>query len=117
MIYLPGDGCIYALTDGDDQFASRVKYCYVHGRFNEVSQPMQYIGMRSRAAHDLNLYSDESMTKQLGTISKGAFLEVLLGKGSSYLIRDSFGLVGWGKTWDASSHDYGEVVVGHGHCN
>jgi hypothetical protein len=105
---IPGDNCVYVSGHNDTMFNLRRKFCLDGDRLKEVKQPFHYVGLRSKAIHELTIYSDLTSKMPVGTIQQGDAVEVLVANineesndaGSlpthhHFLIRDKRGLVGW----------------------
>lgn len=85
-------------------FNERRKYTYNGKQFVEVKQPYLYVGLKTTVkplgseAAPLVLYADKSQQTRVATLPVGTEIEVLLQESSEwYLVRTSFGLVGWTK--------------------
>jgi hypothetical protein len=92
---VPGDGCIYVAGHTDNMYDTRLKFCEAAGELKEVSQPFHYVGIKSEALHDLDVYSDRALKQKNGVVRTSAFVEILVDDHGVYLIRDEFGITGW----------------------
>lgn len=96
-LYIPGNGYIYISGHSNNMFDERRKYKIEGHNIVEVKQPYYYVGIESKLKTDINLYSDINLRKQIGKLTKGSPVSVLINKDDFYLIKSSFGLVGWTK--------------------
>jgi hypothetical protein len=105
---IPGDNCVYVSGHNDAMFNLHRKFCLDGSRLKETKQPFHYVGLRSKAIHELTFYSDLKSKTPVGTIPQGDPVEVLIANvdeesddaGSlpahhHFLVRDKRGLVGW----------------------
>ncbi len=97
-IYVPGNGYIYTRQDNVAK-----KYIYLrNGEAREIKQPFYYLGIKDRTLKPIKVYADRNFTKVLASLPRNYPVEILLGKNceygnfcDAYLIKTSFGLVGW----------------------
>lgn len=105
-LYMPGGSSIYISGWSNTMFDERRKYTFSNGKFNEVTQPYKYVGLKTTVKRPefstdtkpvlVSLYSDQSKSKTVAKLPEGSEIEVLLADGETwYLVRSSFGLVGW----------------------
>ena len=85
-------------------FNLRRKYSFDGKVFQEVQQPFLYVGIQTKVQDvngeqdqkGLTLYTDKTKTNKVAILPIGSDIEVLLHeKPDWYLVRSSFGLVGW----------------------
>ena len=103
-LYIPKGNNVYAEGWCNTMFNERRKYTYNDKHFAEVKQPYMYVGMKTTVQPlgsekpPLILYSDKSQQTRVATLPVGSEIEVLLQDSNEwYLVRTSFGLVGWTK--------------------
>lgn len=99
-ILIPGNGAIY--TDGRiwGNFNKRQKFILSKDTIKEVKQPFNYVGLFSKTKSTINLYYEKDLKNLIATIPANYEIEVLLNDKSVkdlYLVRTSFGIVGWTK--------------------
>ena len=101
-LYLPKGKNAYAEGWCNTMFNERRKYNYDGKQFVEVKQPYLYVGITTTVQplgsekKPLVLYADKSKTTRVATLPVGSEIEVLLHEPKDwYLVRTSFGLVGW----------------------
>ena len=99
-LVIPGNGAIY--TSGHmGNFDVRRKFELSNGKFVEIKQPYYYVGLKSRTLNTINIYQTENCKELIAALPKDYEIEVLLTDKpftpELYLIRTSFGLVGWAK--------------------
>ena len=63
--------------------------------FVEVDQAFYYVGLKTKNTEPITLYSDEKLTKEIAHLPANAEIEVVLYNDKKYLIKTSFGLLGW----------------------
>jgi hypothetical protein len=96
--YIPGTGAIYASGHTNTEFDTRRKYVLQGGELVEVKQPFYWVGLESKAKKDLVLYSGKDQKEAVARVPKGSALTVVLNEGEDwYLLKTSFGLLGWAK--------------------
>jgi len=99
-LVIPGNGAVY--TSGHmGNFDVRQKFEFTNGKFLEVKQPYYYVGLKSKTLNTINIYQTKDCKKLIATLPKNHEIEILLTDESFtpsfYLVRTSFGLVGWAK--------------------
>ncbi|TXH71530.1 MAG: hypothetical protein E6Q83_01705 [Thiothrix sp.] len=110
QLYIPGNGFLYVSGHTNNMFNARRKYKVEGDELVEVEQPFYYVGIDAELKKDLEIYSDIGMKKSLGLLTKGTGVSVLVNQEDNYLVKSSFGLVGWAKI--PESLYPGEVVDG-----
>ena len=99
QIYIPGNGNIYTSGIANNTFNKRKKYKFVNGEFVEVEQPLYYVGKTTTTKALIKIYSDKDQKNLVATLPKDSKIEILASEFTSdnkyYLIKTSFGLVGW----------------------
>ena len=99
-LVVSGNGVIYTSEDLGN-FNHRRKFEYINGKFLEVEQPYYYVGLKSKTLNTINIYQTKDCKKLIATLPKDYEIEVLLtdefNSPAFYLVRTSFGLVGWAK--------------------
>lgn len=73
------------------------KFLLDNDQIREIKQPFYYVGIDSHANQAIVMYTSEELGEEVGHLPKGANLTVLLEDNDYYLLRTSFGLVGWMK--------------------
>ena len=103
-LYIPKGKNVYAEGWCNTMFNERRKYTYNGKQFEEVKQPYLYVGMKTTVQPlgsdkaPLILYADKTQQKRVAVLPVGSEIEVLLQEPNEwYLVRTSFGLVGWTK--------------------
>ncbi|MAA77781.1 MAG: hypothetical protein CL916_00860 [Deltaproteobacteria bacterium] len=102
-LYIPNGKNVYAEGWTNSMFNHRRKFSFDGSTFQEVKQPMHYVGITTTVQNIepekktyLTLYQDKSKSKKVAVLPQGSEIEVLLCEDSEwYLVRSSFGLVGW----------------------
>jgi hypothetical protein len=99
-LVVTGNGVIY--TSGHmGNFNVRRKFEFSNGKFVEVEQPYYYVGLKSKTLNTVNIYQTKECKKLIATLPKNYEIEILLTDSpftpNLYLVRTSFGLVGWAK--------------------
>jgi hypothetical protein len=107
-LYIPGNGNIYAEGRQNQIFNVRQKFKIKNGKIEEVKQAMKYVGLKTTTNELIKLSIEKESSSNIAVLPKGAEVEVLLNEGNYFLIRTSFGLVGWWK-W---SYDKNNVIEG-----
>lgn len=97
-LYITSNNFFYIDGHTNNTFNTRQKFKISEGVVKEVAQPFYYVGLKSKTKIHLTLYSDEKMTEEVAKLPAGSPIEVLLAdkyEDFKYLIKTSFGLVGW----------------------
>ena len=102
-LYIPNGKNVYAEGWTNSMFNYRRKFSFDGATFQEVKQPMYYVGIQTTVQNVernkksyLTLYQDKTKRKKVAVLPQGSEIEVLLADGPEwYLVRSSFGLVGW----------------------
>lgn len=103
-LYIPNKNNIYAEGWSNTMFNLRRKYSFDGKVFQEVQQPFLYVGIQTKVQDvngeknqkGLTLYTDKTKINKVAILPIGSDIEVLLHeKPDWYLVRSSFGLVGW----------------------
>ena len=76
-------------------FDQRKKFRLEKDKIIEVLQPYYYVGLESKVKKRINIYSTPQQDEVVASLPEGSPVTVLLNKGEQYLLKTSFGLVGW----------------------
>jgi hypothetical protein len=96
-LYIPGNGALYSSGHASSMFDQRRKFTVYGGKLAEVRQPFYFVGLESRALMDLDLLSAKGSRSAVVRVPRGDPVTVLLNDGEWYLLKTSFGLLGWYK--------------------
>lgn len=102
---LPGNGNIYVEGHNDTMFNIRKKFTWREGSFEEVKQPYKYVGLTTTTRDSIQIFSSQEYNQTVASLPKGAALTVLVNDGDNYLIKTTFGLLGWVKIPESSQED------------
>ena len=103
-MYIPNGKNVYSEGWTNSMFNYRRKFTVQGNKLEEVKQPFQYVGVKTKVRKMPNeegsvlvtLYADKTKKKKVAVLSEGSEIEVLLSDDPKwYLVRSSFGLVGW----------------------
>lgn len=94
-LYVPGNGNLYCAGHTNNYFHERKKYKLVDDSLIIVEQAFKYVGLKTTTKGLLKLYADKNQTNLVAALPIGADIEILVNDGDYYLIKTSFGLVGW----------------------
>jgi hypothetical protein len=94
-LVVPGNGFIYALARTNKHFLERRKYLIQDNKVIESKQPYLYVGLDTKANRNFPLYASVTGGETIASIRKGDKIFVVLNEGDNYLVRSSFGLLGW----------------------
>ena len=109
-LYVPGNGSVYVSGHTDNYFDEHKKYIISDGKMVEVKQPFLYVGLETKAIKNIAIYSEKSSESIVANIPKGTRFSVLVASERYYLIKTSFGLVGW--YHDTNSNETFDVIEG-----
>jgi len=96
-LFVPGNGYLYCRGHANTTYNKRKKYKLIEDQLVEVKQPYYHVGIRSEIIESIVLYTDKTLKEELAKLPKGAEVEVLLNEDEMFLVKTSFGLVGWWK--------------------
>lgn len=99
-LFIPGNGSIYADGRMWSNYNKRQKFIIKEDTIQEIEQPFKYVGLSSKTLKTINIYSDKDLKIQIASIPTDYEIEVLLSDNETkdlYLVRTSFGMVGWTK--------------------
>lgn len=106
-LYIPKGKNVYSEGWCNTMFNERRKYTHNGTGFIEAKQPYLYVGLKTTVQplgseqKPLVLYADKSKQTRVATLPVGSEIEVLLHEQKEwYLVRTSFGLVGWTNVLD-----------------
>lgn len=100
-LYIPKGSNVYSEGWVNNMFNHRRKFTYDGQNFKEVEQPLLYVGIKStvtaiEGAPVLKLYASQDKKNTVAILPPGSDIEVVLHDAPDwYLVRSSFGLVGW----------------------
>jgi len=78
-------------------FDTKKKFILKGDALQEVHQEYYFVGVQSVTTKPIELYSDTKLREINARLPKDASVTVLISKGDLYLIKTSFGLLGWMK--------------------
>ncbi|MCL7487459.1 MAG: hypothetical protein M8357_04700 [Desulfobulbaceae bacterium] len=96
-LYWPRARNFYTSGVLHSMYDQRRKYVLLNGKIREVQQPFMYVGKESELSENIIIYSSQALQDEVGYLPAGAKVSVLLADNDFYLIKTSFGLVGWMK--------------------
>lgn len=94
-LIIPGNGSLYVSGHTNNMFNERRKFKVMGNRVREIPQPFYYVGIGTVTTRPIKLYSSLSKKEVVAQLPKDAKIAVLVNKGEHYLVKTSFGLVGW----------------------
>lgn len=94
-VVVPGNGYVYTEQRSNEMFSRRRKFRIADNEFIEVKQPFFWVGIQSKLAQDVTLYSDTCRTNPVANLVKGQDIFVLVNSGDYYLVRTPLGITGW----------------------
>lgn len=95
QLFFPGNGYIYSEGHTNNHFNKKYKFRFNGKELQEVEQAFYYVGIRTKTQKPIVLYSDTSQNKAVAGLPAASEIEILLNKEQWYLIKTSFGLLGW----------------------
>lgn len=97
QLFIPGNGAVYSQGHANTNYNVRRKYKMIDNKLEEQKQAYSYVGLKSETNEKIIIYADKSLQQQVAILPSGAKIEVLLNDEEYYLIKTSFGLLGWWK--------------------
>ncbi len=110
-------GIIYASGNINHMFMVHEKYKIEGEKIVKVEQPFMYVGIKNKLKKNIKLYSKPNKGGTvIATLPKGYEVEVLLSSDdNNYLVKTTFGLVGWMTIEDDEIYIFGMVIKGLGY--
>ncbi len=102
QLFVPGNGNIYSISHIGTDYLVRKKYRLTGDGIEEVKQPFNYVGIKSKTLKPIKIYSEKEMVNEIASLPENYEVEILISDGiyeseKRYLVKTSFGLVGWTK--------------------
>ncbi len=102
-LYLTSTGKIYTAGHTNNMFNNRRKFQIKQNSIVEIKQPYLYVGIKGKTISPVILYGDRNGNSIIANLPENYEIEVLLAENiiddlnleNIYLVRTSFGLVGW----------------------
>jgi len=94
-IFIPGNGYIYVSGHTNNMFNMRRKFLLKNDNCAEVKQPFYYVGLKTITLEPMQLYRSKEQKEIIAKLFRNSPIEVLINSGEYYLLKSSFGLVGW----------------------
>ena len=76
-------------------FNMRRKFLLKNNSCIEVKQPFYYVGLKTITLKPIQLYRSKEQKEIIAKLFSNSPIEVLINSGEFYLLKSSFGLVGW----------------------
>jgi hypothetical protein len=101
QIFVPGNGNIYISGHTNNMFNMKRKFKFKNDTIEEVKQPLFHVGLKTKTLEPITLFADKNLKERVASLPKGSEIEVVASefadKTSFFLIKTSFGLLGWWK--------------------
>ncbi|MGY5353607.1 hypothetical protein [Wenyingzhuangia sp. IMCC45467] len=97
ILYIPGNGYLYAEGHTNNYFNQRKKYQFKNEKLTEIKQPFYYVGIKTKTKGLMKIYAEKNQTNIIANLPKDSEIEILLNDNEYFLIKTSFGLTGWWK--------------------
>ena len=95
-IVIPGNGFVYTKCRANKDYLKRRKYKVEDTGFKEITQPYYYVGLKSRTLAPITIYKEKDTKEPIAKLPSNYAIEVLISdENSYYLVKTTFGLVGW----------------------
>ncbi len=96
-LYVPGNGSIYVSGHTNNLFNTRKKFKVRNEELDEVDQPFNYVGLKSKTRKPAKLYKTEKLSEVIASMPENYSVEVLVNKPGTdlFLVKTDFGLTGW----------------------
>lgn len=121
-------GIIYTSGNINKMFNQRMKFQLANGKVTEIPQPFYYVDVKGKLLKPIKLYSQKNNSGEVvATLPIGYEVEVLLAEPETdtdengikkqmmnYLLRTSFGLVGWLQLTEGDAYHLNPIVKGLG---
>lgn len=105
QLFVPSDGNIFVTGHTNNMFDQRKKYRLTNDTIIEVKQPYYYVGLKSSTKKPIQLYREKAQKQIVAFLPEKSEIEVIINDGEYYLIKTSFGLVGWWKLDNMKSEE------------
>jgi hypothetical protein len=104
QLIIPGNGVLYSQGHNNSEFNMRKKYVFQDKKVTELFPELYYVGVNSYTLRPITIYSDWELSNKLAELPANYSVEVIAAKKPApkiwkwkYLIKTSFGLIGWCK--------------------
>ncbi len=119
QVYIPGNGNIYVSGIANNMFDMKQKFSFANDTVTEVPQPFYHVGQKTHTLKTVRLFSNTDYTEVIATLPANSEIEVVLATVNDdrseylFLIKTSFGLLGWWKMDSYHSQEISELYF-HG---
>jgi hypothetical protein len=96
-LIVPANGFLYSAGRMNEEYNRKRKFRIDGDDLVEIRQPYYFVGLESHTNHPVTLYADTMLTGVVGGLPADAEVTVVLNTGRFFLLKTSFGLVGWTK--------------------
>lgn len=106
QIIVNGNSYIFTSGHANNMFNTRRIFKYEKNGLNEITQPFDYVGLKTKTLKGITIYREKELINALAVIPEDSPVEVLLGEWNEeeyswkFLIKSSIGFVGWWKLDD-----------------
>ena len=92
---------LYVEGISNNLFDKKRKFNFEHGNFNEVKQPLYFVGIKGLLKRNIKIYESKSLTSLVANLPKGNPIEIVMAEfneddfAAYFLVKTKFRLIGW----------------------
>ncbi len=92
---------IYVEGFSNSLFDKKRKFVFENGKFNEVKQPLYFVGIKGKLKRNIKIYETKSLTSIVANLPKEYPVEIVMAEFNEndfaeyFLVKTKFGLIGW----------------------
>ena len=82
-------------------FNKKRKFIFENGKFNEVRQPLYFVGIKGKLKRNIKIYKTKSLKSTVANLPKNYPIEIVMAEFNEndfaeyFLVKTKFGLIGW----------------------
>jgi hypothetical protein len=91
---------LYVEGYSNNLFNKKRKFIFENGKFNEVKQPLYFVGIKGKLKRNIKIYETKDLTSIVATLPKNYPIEIVMAEfiendfSQYFLVKTKFGLMG-----------------------
>ncbi|WP_411895223.1 hypothetical protein [Winogradskyella sp. A2] len=92
---------LYVEGYSNNLFDKKRKFIFENGKFNEVKQPLYFVGIKGKLKRNIKIHETKDLTSIVATLPKNYPIEIVMAEFNEndiaeyFLVKTKFGLLGW----------------------
>ena len=92
---------LFVEGNSNNLFNKKRKFIFENGKFNEVRQPLYFVGIKGKLKRNIKIYETKSLKSTVANLPKNYPIEIVMAEFSEndlieyFLVKTKFGLMGW----------------------